>query len=152
MLSRNCHVKLSALIAGVIVVMADWKNSASRSLRKINCTLQNALVEKAAWCVAMREVGYSTHSNSAVSLPLHASNSAFRSSAKSSKLQRPKICMVGCDVLCGVCYAFQLRCFAIAPPLHKKTPTVKKSYQETPFKKWFLMDFRKLFRIRIRCV
>jgi len=39
-----------------------------------------------------------------------------------------------------------------APPLHKKNPTVKKSYQETPFKKWFLMDFRKLFRIRIGCV
>ena len=37
----------SALIAGVIVVMADWKNSASH-LRKINCTVQNALVEKAA--------------------------------------------------------------------------------------------------------
>ena len=33
-----------------------------------------------------------------------------------------------------------------------KKPTVKKSYQETPFKKWFLMDFRKLFRIRIGCV
>jgi uncharacterized low-complexity protein len=46
----------SALIAGVIVVMADWKNSASH-LRKINCSLQNALVEKAAekaaWWAAM---------------------------------------------------------------------------------------------------
>jgi len=30
----------------------------------------------------------------------------------------------------------------------QKKPTVKKPYQETPFKKWFLMDFRKLFRIR----
>jgi hypothetical protein len=28
-------------------------NSAFRSLRKINCSLQNALVEKAVWCVAM---------------------------------------------------------------------------------------------------
>jgi len=26
----------------------------------------------------------------------------LRSAAKSSKLQRPKICMVGCEVLCGV--------------------------------------------------
>ena len=43
-----------ALIAGVIVIVVDWKNSASAA------------------------------------------------SAKSSKLQRPKICVVGCDVLQGV--------------------------------------------------
>ena len=43
----------SALIAGVIGVMADWKTP-HPPLRKINCTPQNALVEKkAAWWAAM---------------------------------------------------------------------------------------------------
>ena len=39
-----------ALIAGVVVVVADWKNSAFCGLRKINCTLQNASQKK--WWVA----------------------------------------------------------------------------------------------------
>jgi hypothetical protein len=68
-------------------------------LRKINCSLQNARAEKAAWWAAGWHAWYSTHSN-------------FASAASAKK------------------------------------PTVKKPYQETPFKKWFLMDFRKLFRIR----
>ncbi len=70
-------------------------NSATPLLqhRKINCTLQNALVEKAAWWAAMCYAAFH-------SAPRHQPR--IRSSAKSSKLQRPKICMVGCDVLSGV--------------------------------------------------
>jgi len=45
-LSRNCHVKLSALIAGVIVVVVDWKNSASASpqnqLQLAECTCRKS--------------------------------------------------------------------------------------------------------------
>jgi len=48
-------------------------------LRKINCTLQNALVEKAAWWAAMCYAGYATHSNSAASL-------SHRHSAKKNQL------------------------------------------------------------------
>jgi len=81
------------------------------SLRKIICTLQNALAEKSAEKLR-GGLRCATRGTLRIPTPL-------------------------------------LR-YRTATP-QKKT-TVKKSYQETPFKKWFLIDFRKLFRIRIGCV
>ena len=55
--------------------------------------------------------------------------------------------------MCYAGYAMHSNSAASLSHRHStKKPTMKKPYQETPFKKWFLMDFRKLFRIRIGCV
>jgi len=75
-----------------------------RSLRKINCSLQNARVEKAAekdaWWAAMWHAGLHLKPSLLIASLLHCTphNTAFRSSAKSSKLHRQKICTVGCEV------------------------------------------------------
>jgi len=56
-----CHASkemASALIAGVIVVVADWKNSAFRgSAKSIAVCLQDALAEKVVGCEVVRGVG-----------------------------------------------------------------------------------------------
>jgi len=59
--------------------------------RKINCTLQNAVVEKAAWWAAMCHVGYSTHSNFA--------SAALQNQLHSANCTRRKVCGDGlrCD-------------------------------------------------------
>ena len=61
-----------------------------RQRRKINCSLQNALVEKAARWAAMCYAGYATHSNSASAAPQNQLQLANRT--------RRKICTVGCGV------------------------------------------------------
>ena len=64
-------------------------------LRKINCTSQKALVEKAAWWAAMWHAGYSTHSNFAISLPLRnfvrTPLTAFRCIPRRKLLRLPQL-------------------------------------------------------------
>jgi len=89
------HEIASVLIAGVVVVVVDWKNSASAAPQnQANCIAQKF----ARWAAMWPQLKVRLRCKAG-----HASNSAsLRSSAKSSKLQRPKICMVGCEVPSGV--------------------------------------------------
>jgi len=91
--------------------------------------LQNALAEKGAWWVAMCYVGLVAKSQLKVRLRCKACHAEERAAFRSTHSATP-----------------------LSPRNSAKKTTVKKSYQETPFKKWFLIDFRKLFRIRIGCV
>ena len=96
-----------------------------RHLRKINCTLQNARVEKAAWWAAMCSAPHPqprkincTLQNAPVekkklrgglrcdtrhSIPLRYSASAApQNQLQFAECSRPKSCMVGCGVVSGV--------------------------------------------------
>jgi len=72
-----------------------------RSLRKINCSLQNALVEKGAWWVAGWYAGLALKAQA----PPFATPPTPLPQPPQNQLQLAncrKSCAVGCDVACGV--------------------------------------------------
>jgi hypothetical protein len=77
--------------------------SAAKSIAFSQFALAEKFAEKFAvvCCDVLRYVGYSTHSNFATSLPRRNSTSA--APQNQANCSRQKICMVGCEVICGVC-------------------------------------------------
>jgi len=92
------HEIASVLIAGVVVVVVDWKNSASAAPQnQANCIAQKF----ARWAAMWPQLKVRLRCKAS-----HASNSA--TAAPQNQLQLAectcrKSCMVGCDVPRGLC-------------------------------------------------